>query len=57
MHNRSMLFLIGIEHKFPEAKVGCCYQKKRVEAAQAKTTDVCEPEVRNLASSSPRRDL
>lgn len=52
-----MLFLTGDEHRLPQAQVGCYYQKNRVEAEQAKATDVREPDVRNLASPSPWRDL
>lgn len=57
VHGGSMLFLIRDDLRFPQAKVGCCYQKKKEEAGQAKTTNVHEPDVRNLASLSPWRDL
>ena len=45
------------QNKVKKKKVGCSYQKNGVEADQAKTTDAHEPEVRNLASLSPWRDL
>lgn len=56
-HDRSMLLLSVGEHWFSQAKVGCYYQKKGVEAGVSKTTNVREPDVRNLASPSPWRDL
>lgn len=50
MHGGIMLFLIGGDHSIPQAKARCYYQKKREEAGQAKTTNVFEPDVRDLPS-------